>query len=563
MSCCDILKCNARTTKRKSPALVAQIVPLTPSSYTAPKHMSQKKTSPGKDASAKSQEHSINFECARTCLDSFRILRSGGEKYFTELAALLGIDKATLHRRLHRFESLIQEKGGDDFRLITRGQGTKASANSTPKIEQLVADLAQVIEAWDRITSDWGTRRTIVRLGSSLSASRFFIPFLSRDFPDVDFDTSHSRPRRLLELSQRKLCDLVLTVVPSDYEDIHTYDANSKKKLRWCREMNMKVIAPRGHFTETESWTIDTKEKRIQLWKRMAEEGQTLCLLRDEPDRYPMAHLPTEELPSELRVHRVGSTQMLEAMVLSSDPDYQHVTISLPHFLRQDDREKLHVIDAELDYMRIGLLRPHKEGEKEPENEHRTKKINEIEKRIINTLNSLIDQDEHPVTEQKHYYHLTRKGNRHVWVRGDIWWTIKTIKDAQVRGERIVSGRYRIEVDGETHHYLVSGRILIKQTGQCHLVCRMTSIGDAFIDEFSVSSIFANEKELQNAAIGGIWMGTTAWNQDSAEVHEDYRGCAVISSSELKVAQLEKIALDYKENQKIGEPIFSSKELYN
>jgi DNA-binding transcriptional LysR family regulator len=522
----------------------------------------------------------IGISVLRTCLFCYKELRSKDTPmYLAEVAPKLGIDAATLHRRLERFEEAVASRGLPGFRLFDRQRGKKAIPIETVEVESVIFNVGQIIENWDRLIGTWGHNRTIVRIGMALSAARYLMPRLTRAFPDVWFDVTQTKPQRLLDLARKKRCDLVLVEIPEPIEN---------NTIQRTVRFPLAVLAPRGHWTETEPPLEETAdatnpkalgENRYSLQEllhKMESRKESLCLLTEDPALYPLPDYPgPQQLPPKLRILRIGSTTLCHAMVMSS---LRHksplLTISFPQFLTEDDRERLHIVPIKgwlPDPTYMTLLRP---GipikDEKPQNPMRTQVIGEIEKHIWRELELVTGQEYlDPTLVRKFIYHATIIRSETKWIPGILWWrkhpiTEENSKDASriTRNVYVLTGTHSGIVGGRSHYqYIIRGRATTNYNGQVHVVYRARLTGSAEDDDYVFNCICQTREAFEEGTFCGMWQGVfTA--KDRKKGDRDFHngsGCVVVSTEDLDVSALNHHAERYRSS--LEQSIWSAKEI--
>ena len=524
----------------------------------------------------------VGISVLRTCLSCYMELRSKGTPMFiSDIAPKLKMDAATLHRRLERFEEAVASRGLPGFRLFERQRGKKASPITTVEVESVIFNITQIVESWDRLMGTFGHNHIIVRIGMTLSAARYLMPKLTREFPNVTFDITQTKPQRLMELARKKRCDLVLVEIPKALEN------NSMGRVI---EFPLAVLAPRGHWTETES-PQDTEQQSFEsshdgeyryglqeLLLKMSEKDnrESLCLLTEDPALFPLPDYPgPQQLPPKLRILRIGSTTLCHTMVMSSLRNNSPLlTISLPQFLTEDDRERLHIVPmkeliGKPTYMT--LLRPGgPKGNEKPQNPMRTEVIGEIEKQIWKELELVTSREFVDATlVRKFVYHATVIGSETKWIPGILWWrkhpiTEENSKDASrlTRNVYVLTGTHSGIVGGRSHYqYIIRGRATTNNNGQVHVVYRARLTGSAEDDDYVFNCICPTRDAFEGGTFCGVWQGVfTAKDRKKGDNNfHDGSGCVVISTENLDVSALNHHAERYRSS--LEQSIWSAKEI--
>lgn len=507
----------------------------------------------------------LDLGVLQTCLYCYRELKNQ-PNYLQVFAEDLGINAGTLLRHISRFEKSVNQVMGSSgklpeqaFLLFERQRGTKARIHSDPTaasiVESVMFSVAEIVESWTRISDTWGLARPVVRLAMSLAAARCLVPQLARRFPSIWFDVTQTKPQRLMEIARSKAADLVLTEVPRDF----TQSDNSS-----VFDFPIAFIAPRGHWTEAVETddTFDTYE----LLQELAQRGESLCILHDEPALYPLPSYPgPHELPKNLRILRCGSTTLCHALVMLSSADAPVVSLTLPQFLTEDDLERVSIIPTRSgigEPSRIALIRPGKPTQgATAANPTRTSLIGTVEAALIERLVSLSSTPVQNLSDEKWIYHISEVGGKIAWVSGKLVWRVResaSLESPEASSPKVVTGTHTVTQGRDGLTYVVRGRVVRNtRAEELHLVYRARLIGANHEDSYVFSGFCPSEAEFKRGQIFGCWQGVFT---DSKKPRADRRfqpasGFAVISQIELDLESLNHFGNQYQhDRRRIFEP---------
>lgn len=459
------------------------------------------------ESNPKAPRENLDFpdiETIKSVHDTYREMLDRDTQSLAQVAARLSIDPSLLNRRIDRFENAVNaEIKGEPLRVFKRGRGIKTVANEDSRVVQLMSDVADMVEAYSRISTP-RQRAITVRFASSLAACTSLSPSLFGGdlFKHVAFDLVHAKPRRLRKMVDRDLCDFALVAVSPQFQLQHP-------RVLDHVDLPMALITPRGHRAEDASIN----------WNRLAYLPFPMVLLREEPDRYPMPAYPTELFPKNLTVHRLGSTSLCLSLVM----DGGAMTISLPQFLSKRQREYVNIMeDPQIPSVRLALLAANRVRKVSPERQAVLERVEQGIRELMSKLNDW----ENLVSTTMNMYHVTHT-DRLRWLQGTLTW--------RHDGDNL-SGLYKIR-SPETRkdrRYELRGHVSrLEGDPRQHVACRAVSTDED--DEF-VLELLASDKEQLHKQLTGIWAGRPTWH--SSDRSRAFVGPAVVSVKELTPDEL-------------------------
>jgi len=467
-----------------------------------------------------SREH-LEIKTIRCVHETYRQFLEGKATSFKNAAEHLGFDASVLLRRVLRFEKAIQsQSGSDDFKLFERGRGKNTKVVDDLRVVQVMRDVAELVDAYGRVTADH-SRRLTVRFAGSLSACSYLSPILSNDesFKDIEFEFTHAKPNELRQKADHAECDFVLVVVSEDFQ------RDSRSDVVAIADLPMALLCPRGHWTEYEEFS----------WNKLGVSGDRMVLLKEEPDRYPMPRYPVEKFPCRLPVHRLGSTSLSHSLVM----DGGAITISLPQFFSARQREFIHIVrDPAIGTMRLALLAPKR-------TDHISSKKREIlglvREKLKFRLKELENRDaEAPQSKLMQMYHITHT-DKLVWLAGSLIWQFD---------DDNISGIYKITPPTENckeKEFLVRGHVTSnKSEPRCHVACRAVAKGGE--DEF-VFDATCHSREHLDTQLTGIWVGRPTWH--TTDSFSSFLGNVVITVGPKSPKELNRIAEQYRNDNEL------------
>lgn len=458
-------------------------------------------------------------EAIRTIHNVYRELQQGTANSFKAAAANLEIKPDTLTTAVERFEEVIGTLHGvDSFRVFSRKRGQRAELVRDPRVAQLMRDIADFIDAYERIRSPRQGRLTI-RIGASLAACSFLSPKLINDksFSDIAFEFGHGKPLTLRNAVDRGDYDLALVAVSDDFN----LDADH---VRHTWSLPMALICPRGHWTE--AGDVETEDGHFD-WSRLADDNLPMVLLREEPSRHPIPRYPLDKFPDGLTVHRLSSTSLCYQMVM----ERAAVTISLPQFLTVRQRESLHITrHKDFGEVRLALL---SSSHRKLLMEVAEERLEAVDRVLVGQLSdlekgSLSEVD--PVS--MHMYHITHLSVV-TWLKGKLVWRVDG---------RSISGLYLLqdpESPRQELEFALRGHVTTSPIG-CHVACRATEKGET--DEF-VLNLTCRTPELVRVEMVGVWAGRSRWRKSGS--FQPYVGPVVISQDEKTIDELNRLVSGY------------------